>query len=82
MPLISNFPDGRALLTLSQIMCSAFVPRPVYAVLMLFPVTEPYEKERKHKDELMATQAKPDGVMFFKQTVSTSFRKFLSYNLD
>lgn len=48
----------------------SFVPRPVYAVLQLFPVTEPYEKERKQRDEQAKTEEVPKDLLFFKQTVS------------
>ena len=52
-------------------LCSSFVPRPVYAVLMLFPVTDAYEKARKEKDEIVKNGEQPNGIMFFKQTVSS-----------
>lgn len=45
------------------------MPRPVYAVLQLFPVTEPYEKERKVRDEQAKHDLVPKDMMFFKQTV-------------
>lgn len=48
----------------------SFVPKPVYAVLQLFPVSEPYEKERKARDEQAKHDTIPKDMMFFKQTVS------------
>ena len=53
----------------------AFVPRPVYALLLVFPVSETYEKFRAQED-----QGKPpyDGsgpneeVMWFKQTIGNA----------
>ncbi len=50
----------------------AFVPRPAYALLLVFPVSQTYEKFRLQEDE-----GKPDytgsgpeeGVVWFKQTI-------------
>merc|ERR1712093_178138 len=50
----------------------AFVPRPVYAVLMLFPVTAPYEKARKERDALVKDEAAPKDILFFKQTIGNA----------
>lgn len=56
----------------------SFVPRPVYAVLQLFPVSEPYEKERKARDEQAKHDQIPKDMMFFKQTVREGSRHNLS----
>lgn len=48
-----------------------FVPRPVYAVLMLFPVTEAYRKAKEAKEEATKDVGVPD-VMFFKQTINNA----------
>ena len=53
----------------------AFVPRPVYALLLVFPVSETYEKFRAQEDE-----GKPEyngsgtdeEVMWFKQTIGNA----------
>lgn len=60
------------LLTLAivAIVRSAFVPRPVYAILMLFPVTERYEETRKARDAELKDHTDLDHLLFFKQTVS------------
>lgn len=50
----------------------SFVPRPVYAVLQLFPVTDSYEKDRKARDEQAKNEDIPQDMLFFKQTVSIS----------
>ena len=52
-----------------------WVQRPVKAVLMLFPITEGYEKMRKEQD----ARVEEDGVegvedvLFFKQTSTLTF---------
>ena len=50
----------------------AFVPRPVYAVLMLFPITKAYEEARKEKDELVRSDGSAEGLTFFKQTIGNA----------
>ena len=50
----------------------AFVPRPVYAVLMLFPITDAYETARKERDELVKSDGSESGIMFFKQTIGNA----------
>ena len=50
----------------------AFVPRPAYALLLVFPVSETYEKFRRAEDEGKAEYegSGPDEeVIWFKQTI-------------
>ncbi|KAI4136396.1 MAG: hypothetical protein L6R39_007811 [Caloplaca ligustica] len=50
----------------------AFVPRPVYALLLVFPVTETYEKARTTEDDpLPEYNASGSGeeVLWFRQTI-------------
>ncbi|KZF23188.1 cysteine proteinase [Xylona heveae TC161] len=53
----------------------AFVPRPAYALLLVFPVSEAYEKSRVEEDAL---QKEYDGsgpdeeVLWFKQTIGNA----------
>ena len=50
----------------------AFVPRPVQALLLVFPVTETYEKARKEEDESLpeyAGSGETEEVLWFKQTI-------------
>ncbi|KAI9660248.1 MAG: ubiquitinyl hydrolase 1 [Alyxoria varia] len=53
----------------------AFVPRPVYAVLLVFPVSETYEKFRKgedqDKEEYQGT-GREEEVMWYKQTIGNA----------
>lgn len=55
----------------------AFVPKPVKAVLILFPVTEKYEEHRKAEDFEIRSAGKEgygQDLLYFKQTVSRSYR--------
>lgn len=45
----------------------AFLPQPVMALIMLFPITESYEAHRKQQDGAMANDSK--NVTWFKQTI-------------
>lgn len=45
----------------------AFLPKPVIALIMLFPITESYEQYRKHQDSTVANDSK--SVTWFKQTI-------------
>ena len=50
----------------------AFVPRPAYALLLVFPISETYEKFRRNEDEGKPEYegSGPDEkVMWFKQTI-------------
>lgn len=54
----------------------AFIPRPCHALLLVFPVSETYEKHRREEDEKIwgpegAYEGKGDGeeVMWYKQTI-------------
>ncbi|KAI9319378.1 hypothetical protein BX666DRAFT_1467909 [Dichotomocladium elegans] len=52
----------------------AFVPRPVAAIIFLYPITEESEKQR-HEEEARLTKREQDispQVMFFKQTISNA----------
>ncbi|KAL7007440.1 ubiquitinyl hydrolase 1 [Cystobasidiomycetes sp. EMM_F5] len=53
----------------------AFVPRPVYAILMLFPVTERYEETRKARDAELKDHTDLDHLLFFKQTIGNACGK-------
>ncbi|GAA99303.1 uncharacterized protein L969DRAFT_102675 [Mixia osmundae IAM 14324] len=51
----------------------AMVPQPVYAVLLLFPVTDAYEKHRE--EERVATKHQDEAVshaIYFKQTIGNA----------
>lgn len=45
----------------------AFLPQPVMALIMLFPITESYERYRKQQDQILANDSKQ--VTWFKQTI-------------
>ncbi|SGZ46476.1 CIC11C00000005370 [Sungouiella intermedia] len=45
----------------------AFLPQPVMALIMLFPITESYEAYRKQQDETTSNDS--DGAIWFKQTI-------------
>lgn len=52
----------------------AFVPRPVAAIIFLYPITEISEQHR-HEEEAKLTKREQDispNVMFFKQTISNA----------
>ncbi|PWN38654.1 cysteine proteinase, partial [Ceraceosorus guamensis] len=47
----------------------SMVPQPVQAVLLLFPISEAYEKKRREDDELVKEgESEKDGEIWFKQT--------------
>jgi Ubiquitin carboxyl-terminal hydrolase, family 1 len=50
---------------------SSFVPRPVHALILLFPITELYEKHRREQEEQYQPKPDPDidNLIYFKQTV-------------
>jgi len=53
----------------------AFLPRPAYALILVFPTTELYEKRVRDEDNLlqMIDEDLPDGdVLFFKQTINNA----------
>ena len=51
------------------------VPQPVKAVLLLFPISETLEAERREEDERTdETQEGPKDVIWIKQTVSHQAR--------
>ena len=53
----------------------AFVPRPVHAVLLVFPCSETYEKYRRDEDESKEEYqgSGPDEeVMWYKQTIGNA----------
>lgn len=53
----------------------AFLPRPAYALILVFPTTELYEKRVHDEDSLleMIDGDLPDGdVLFFKQTINNA----------
>lgn len=45
----------------------AFLPQPVLALIMLFPITETYENYRKQQDTSVANDS--SGITWFKQTI-------------
>lgn len=45
----------------------AFLPQPVLALIMLFPITDSYEEYRKQQDKAIANDS--DGAVWFKQTI-------------
>lgn len=50
----------------------AFVPRPAYALLLVFPVSSTYEKFRRREDEDRPDydgSGKGEEVLWFKQTI-------------
>ncbi|GAA6041846.1 hypothetical protein JCM8097_004504 [Rhodosporidiobolus ruineniae] len=55
-----------------------FVKQPVKAVLMLFPVTEAYEKMRKAQDEKVLEDGVEgvEDVIYFKQTIANACGTF------
>ena len=57
----------------------AIVPRPVKAVLLLFPIEEAGETLRKDKDKLIAKEGQPkvdDTIFWVKQKVRNSYQRF------
>ncbi|KAH3920638.1 hypothetical protein HBI56_219460 [Parastagonospora nodorum] len=53
----------------------AFLPRPAYALILVFPTTELYEKRVRDEDSIlqMIDGDLPDGdVLFFKQTINNA----------
>jgi len=51
----------------------AMVPQPVYALLLLFPISEGYEKHRKQQNEtLKANPAQNQDLIYFKQTIANA----------
>jgi len=53
------------------------VPKPVKAVVFLFPITQSLEAKRKEEDKQINSSAQKDvdpTVVFIKQTVSKIFR--------
>ena len=50
----------------------AFVPRPAYALLLVFPVSETYEKFRRVEDaerQEYGSAGPDEEIMWFKQTI-------------
>jgi ubiquitin carboxyl-terminal hydrolase L3 len=53
----------------------AFVPRPAYALLLVFPVSETYEKFRREEDggeEEYKGFGEGEPVVWFKQTIANA----------
>lgn len=54
----------------------SFVPRPVHALLLVFPVTGAYEKYRVEQDrgkDLYSGEHPPDGdIVWFRQTIGNA----------
>lgn len=44
----------------------AFVPQPVKAVLLLFPITKAYEERRAKQNEVLADSEFGSGLMYIK----------------
>lgn len=51
-----------------------FVPRPVLAVVILFPITDSYESHRKQQDALLASSSSSTdpSLVFFRQTIGNA----------
>lgn len=47
----------------------AFLPQPIYAVILLFPLTEDYELYRKTQDSSLDLLEGSEAVNWFKQTI-------------
>jgi ubiquitin carboxyl-terminal hydrolase L3 len=53
----------------------AFVPRPAYALLLVFPVSETYEKFRHQEDssrEIYEGYGPDEEVIWYKQTIGNA----------
>lgn len=53
----------------------AFVPRPAYALLLIFPVSEAYEKFRRQEDgpkKDYEGAGEGEAVMWYKQTIGNA----------
>lgn len=53
----------------------SFVPRPAYALLLVFPVSETYEKFRREEDagrEVYGGSGEGEPVVWFKQTIANA----------
>jgi len=53
----------------------AFVPRPAHALLLIFPVSETYEKFRREEDESKEDYegaGKGEPVVWYKQTIGNA----------
>lgn len=48
-----------------------FLPRPVHALILVFPTTEAYEERVRDEDE-GAAEYKGEEVIFFKQTINNA----------
>lgn len=57
------------------------MPRPVYAILLLFPINQAYEKARKQQDELVKSDGSEAGLMFFTQTIGNACGKAHSHSM-
>lgn len=47
----------------------AFLPQPVYAIILLFPLTGGYEDYRKQQDANLQGYPNPEDVHWYKQTI-------------
>ncbi|GAA5840220.1 hypothetical protein JCM5353_007831 [Sporobolomyces roseus] len=58
--------------------CLSWVQRPVKAVLMLFPITEGYEKMRKEQDRKVEEEGVEgvEDILYFKQTIGNACGTF------
>jgi ubiquitin carboxyl-terminal hydrolase L3 len=62
-------------LSLDDLDVLAFLPRPVYALILVFPTTNQYEKRIKEEDnglESCATGQADREVLFFEQTINNA----------
>jgi ubiquitin carboxyl-terminal hydrolase L3 len=51
----------------------AMVPRPAYALVLVFPTTEAYENRIKDEESLLEANGGAEGdVLFFKQTINNA----------
>jgi ubiquitin carboxyl-terminal hydrolase L3 len=50
----------------------AMIPKPVKAVLLLFPITEQYEEHRRDQNKRIASQFVSDELVFIPQTIGNA----------
>ncbi|KAF1831399.1 cysteine proteinase [Decorospora gaudefroyi] len=50
----------------------AFLPRPAYALILVFPTTDKYKKRVEGEDVKLEDHQGPDDIVFFKQTINNA----------
>lgn len=48
------------------------LPRPIYAIILLFPITSEFERERKEQDEASKYEDNKDDIKWFPQVIRNS----------